>query len=165
MELIQAISLQSSSSTIAFAGIPNTFQKLYLFASLRNDSSASSSPALMVAMSSTSNYNTSYRETGSSNVNSGNYNNKVNWQDMYGGVISDVKSSNSFGAFYMSVNNYADTTETTMIAQGTSNSSESTNTVGVYGGIINDQSAQNAITLSVSNGNFKTGCLVALYGA
>ena len=165
MELIQSISLSSSASTILFSSIPNTYSQLYLYASLRNDSTTSSSPALRVALSSTANYDLGYRETGSSSVNEGNYSSKVSWQDMYGGVISEQKPSNSFGAFYMSIHNYAQSVPTTMVAQGTSNSSESNPNAGVYGGIIRNTDVQSSINMIVDYGNFKAGCLVALYGA
>jgi len=166
-ELISTTVLSSSTATVSFSSIVNTYKHLEIRATLRTAKTASNADSFDVRFNSDSGNNYAYhglRGNGSSVSSSANSSQNTM---RFSFIPSSTDTANSYSGLVMSVLDYTNTSKNTTIRNLFGNHSTNANlsNIALSSGFWNNTSAVSTITfLNPGGEGFLSGSRFSLYG-
>lgn len=162
MELIESFKATSSTSSITFSNIPQTFKKLYLY--IRGKSTSGLSVNVMqISTNRSVTTRHIYRYTNGSVQSTQSDTNTGYFYNIYA-TGSDGRDSNFYGSLVWSINNYALGGQYTTMAGLSSRSYSDAQYMQLSGGIVESTSSIDTLTFQIAGTNWASGSMIALYG-
>ena len=169
MAVIEAIAttlidVDSTSSGIEFASIPQTFERLQLRCNLRVHAGTAGNDVYVKLNGVTSSVY-SYQAIGGASSSASSWHNDYHWNGALAGDVTGWSNdSHNYNSFIMDLHDYANTNKNTAISVWWSKSVLSSPSVGRRGQLYAQTTGVTSVVVYLNGGVFRRGSIASLYG-